>query len=89
MSRSLSVEQKQRVLLAHALDRKPKTLFLDEGAAHLDVDKERRINENLRALQITRIATLQFSYYSKCCYASTMTLDKSERCPEQVPRTSL
>ena len=56
MGSSLSGGQKQRVLLARALYRQPKILFLDEGTAHLDLDTERKINANLRALAITRIS---------------------------------
>jgi ATP-binding cassette subfamily B protein RaxB len=56
MGSSLSGGQKQRVLLARALYRRPKILFLDEGTAHLDVDRERKINEALRRLHITRIS---------------------------------
>jgi ATP-binding cassette subfamily B protein RaxB len=56
MGSSLSGGQKQRVLLARALYRRPKMLFLDEGTAHLDVEKERVVNENLRHLDITRIS---------------------------------
>ena len=56
MGSSLSGGQKQRVLLARALYRRPKILFLDEGTAHLDVALERRINEALRRLDITRIS---------------------------------
>jgi ATP-binding cassette subfamily B protein RaxB len=56
MGSSLSSGQKQRVLLARALYRHPKILFLDEGTAHLDVEKERQINENLQQLQMTRIS---------------------------------
>jgi ATP-binding cassette subfamily B protein RaxB len=56
MGSSLSSGQKQRVLLARALYRRPKILCLDEGTAHLDVEKEREINTNLRGLMMTRVS---------------------------------
>jgi ATP-binding cassette subfamily B protein RaxB len=52
---SLSAGQRQRVLLARALYRRPSILFIDEGTANLDVDLEKRINEMLATLPITRI----------------------------------
>jgi ATP-binding cassette, subfamily B, bacterial CvaB/MchF/RaxB len=56
MGSSLSSGQKQRVLLARALYRRPKILFLDEGTAHLDTEKEKEINANLRHLNMTRVS---------------------------------
>src|SRR4051812_3289921 len=56
MGSSLSGGQKQRILLARALYRQPRILFLDEGTAHLDVDNERHINESLTQLRMTRIS---------------------------------
>jgi ATP-binding cassette subfamily B protein RaxB len=56
MGSSLSGGQKQRVLLARALYREPRILFLDEGTAHLDLDNERYINESLQRLGMTRIS---------------------------------
>jgi ATP-binding cassette, subfamily B, bacterial CvaB/MchF/RaxB len=55
MGSSLSGGQQQRVMLARALYRRPKLLVMDEATAHLDVAMEKRINENLKSLGITRI----------------------------------
>jgi ATP-binding cassette subfamily B protein RaxB len=56
MGSSLSGGQKQRVLLARALYKNPKILFLDEGTAHLDIAKEQEINQRLQNLEMTRIS---------------------------------
>jgi ATP-binding cassette, subfamily B, bacterial CvaB/MchF/RaxB len=55
MGTVLSGGQKQRVILARALFRKPKILFLDEATSHLDVEKERFVNDAVSRMKITRI----------------------------------
>ncbi|HIB4964942.1 TPA: ATP-binding cassette domain-containing protein, partial [Klebsiella pneumoniae] len=46
----LSGEQKQRILLARALYKKPGFLLLDEATSHLDVESEIQISQTLRLL---------------------------------------
>lgn len=55
MGTGLSGGQKQRLLLARALYRRPRILIMDEGTSHLDVAKEREVNQHIAALGITRI----------------------------------
>jgi ABC-type transport system involved in cytochrome bd biosynthesis fused ATPase/permease subunit len=55
MGSSLSGGQKKRVLLERALYREARNLFLDEGTAQLEGEKEREVEESLRRLGITRI----------------------------------
>ncbi len=55
MGNSLSGGQKQRILLARALYKKPKILFLDEATSSLDTKLEKRVNETIKKINITRI----------------------------------
>jgi len=55
MGTSISGGQKQRLLLARALYKRPKILLLDEATSALDVDRERLVNAAVKQLQITRV----------------------------------
>ena len=55
MGSALSGGQVQRLLLARALYRKPRFLFLDEGTAHLDPGNKARIHEVIAHLPCTRV----------------------------------
>ena len=55
MGSSLSGGQKQRLLLARALYREPKLLFLDEATSHLDVANERLVNQAVKELALTKV----------------------------------
>lgn len=55
MGTVLSGGQKQRILLARALYKQPRILFLDEATSHLDVAREKAINEAVKGLSLTRV----------------------------------
>ena len=55
MGTSLSGGQKQRIILARALYRQPRILFLDEATSHLDIHNEQLVNEAVKKLKITKI----------------------------------
>lgn len=55
MGSSLSGGQKQRIILARALYREPKLLFLDEATSHLDVTRERLVSDAVKALSLTKV----------------------------------
>jgi ATP-binding cassette subfamily B protein RaxB len=55
MGTVLSGGQKQRVLLARALYKRPRILFLDEATSHLDINREKQVNDAVQVLNITRV----------------------------------
>jgi ATP-binding cassette subfamily B protein RaxB len=55
MGTVLSGGQKQRVVFARALYKNPKILILDEATSHLDVARERLVNDAIRQLKLTRL----------------------------------
>lgn len=55
MGDTFSAGQKQRILLARALYRRPRALFLDEATSHVDAAIEYRVANALRGLGMTRI----------------------------------
>lgn len=56
MGSTLSGGQKQRVLLARALYRQPRILFIDEGTSHLDPTREQEITAAISRMGVTRIS---------------------------------
>lgn len=62
----MSAGQKQRIILARALIKKPSILLFDEGTSNLDADTEYKVNKVLLSLNMTRVIvahrTTMFEY---------------------------
>ncbi|MDE9566559.1 peptidase domain-containing ABC transporter [Xenorhabdus bovienii] len=52
---SISGGQKQRIMIARALYKNPKIIFMDEATSHLDTNNESFINKFISNLNMTRI----------------------------------
>ena len=52
---ALSGGQIQRILLARAIYKKPRILFLDEATSHLDIENEKLVNDAVKKLKMGRI----------------------------------
>ena len=68
----LSGGQAQRLLLARAIYRQPRVLFLDEATSQLDPATERRIIANLAGLDLTRVS---IAHRSNVLAAATRVID--------------
>ncbi len=55
MGSALSGGHRQRIILARALYRQPRLLYLDEATSHLDMLAEQRVNDAVRGLCLTRL----------------------------------
>lgn len=82
MGTTLSAGQRQRVLLARALYRQPKLIFLDEGTANLDEETEEMIWDLIASMPITRIVVAHRQ--ALICRANRVFQVKDKRLVEQI-----
>ncbi|WP_061009094.1 peptidase domain-containing ABC transporter [Vibrio sp. CUB2] len=55
LGNTLSSGQRQRILIARALYKRPKIIIMDEATSHLDISTEKTISSNIKKLNITRV----------------------------------
>jgi ABC-type phosphate transport system ATPase subunit len=83
MGSTLSGGQRQRVLLARALYRNPRIIFLDEGTANLDEATEEAIADLIESLPITRIVvahrSARFGARTAFCSSRIANSERSSR----------
>ena len=73
----LSGGQVQRLLLARAIYRRPRVLFLDEATSQLDHATERRVIDNLGTLELT---TISVAHRSNAIAAASRFIDLDRAC---------
>jgi ATP-binding cassette, subfamily B, bacterial CvaB/MchF/RaxB len=74
----LSGGQAQRLLLARAIYRQPRVLFLDEATSQLDHATERRVIDNLGTLNVT---TISVAHRNNALAAASRFIDLGNRQP--------
>lgn len=77
-SGGLSGGQAQRMLLARAIYRQPRVLFLDEATSQLDHATERRVIDNLGTLNVTIISV---AHRNNALAAASRFIDLGNRQP--------
>lgn len=85
MGSTLSGGQKQRVLIARALYRRPRILFLDEGTANLDMERELKIVDQLAKLGVTLIC---IAHRSATLVRADRVLELRDGCVTELQRSA-
>ena len=73
----LSGGQKQKVILAAALSRKPKILILDEATSALDLNQEKKVLNQLINMDITLVLVAHKFNYEKL-FNQVYTINKGK-----------